>query len=699
MTFRYNSNFTDTLDNTPPAPSPSSFTKFTITAASVNSDWGNIPINANSPNPVLFDKNLVELQIDNIPGIGTLYLPDATKVTNGQTLLFVIDPASSGTGPKLFLVGFDNGLLVAIAKLNSPALIILVDASTPTGVWVGYSLTSLTAVNNAYMLIGKGLAALNNKLNQTITVVNTNINYQITAADRGKLIVWSGGDGQIVLPVSGDVANGFYVGVCNNSQISGIIRIRSLDNKLINDQAYLDLLPSDSAYFDTDLFKWYTIGYGTETYFNPSFVEVTVTGGAVSLTEPQSLTFIIRFIGVLTSDALITVPSTPGQWYFSNFTTGDFFLSITTVSGNSVIIDQNQSQIVMCDGINVYRSPSNTGSANIYATYVTQVPNVTLLLEYVLEGKGSGALKNTTATGELSVVTPADANYFLGSNGSVVDYIPIPPTFLLETPDAIAPNGFDLSALGTGLLINQTGTGDLTTLNSTNPAEYLQSNGTAVSFGTLSPTFLLQVPDASSPSGYDLSALGTGLFNITNGTGISSIMPYGSTPNTILTSLGATNAFLIPDCQTYVANFNVSVPDPLEPIFSGQFYTFSFSLPSYFLTLLTTGDSTFPSGTLLLKMPLLLDIASSLSTGVSTITLDLAGVVASPEVVSIKIVTNGFAQIPFTEISSLLSNLVNPGNTVLIFRISYINPNPATRLQITSVGQASLTYIRGGILS
>ncbi len=61
---------------------------------------------------------------------------------------------------------------------------------------------------------------------------------------------------------------------------------------------------------------WNTLGFGTPTFFSvnvlPDFN--IAAGGTFNLSALQASKQIIKFIGVLAANAIVTFPASPGQW-------------------------------------------------------------------------------------------------------------------------------------------------------------------------------------------------------------------------------------------------------------------------------------------------------------------------------------------------------------------------------------------------
>lgn len=82
---------------------------------------------------------------------------------------------------------------------------------------------------------------------------------------------------------------------------------------------------------------------------------LSTTGGSTTLTDTQARSAIIVITGILTSNAVITVPTRSKQWKVFNNTTGAFTVTFKTAAGTAVAVDRNSTFVdVTCDGTNCY---------------------------------------------------------------------------------------------------------------------------------------------------------------------------------------------------------------------------------------------------------------------------------------------------------------------------------------------------------
>ncbi|MGF6641781.1 beta strand repeat-containing protein [Paraburkholderia sp. MM6662-R1] len=105
------------------------------------------------------------------------------------------------------------------------------------------------------------------------------------------------------------------------------------------------------------------LGDSSQTIANTAFVQGTVNGMTslsvaggvnVTLTAVQAGAGILQFTGALTGNIAVIVPGASRRWIVQNQTTGAFSLTVKTASGVGTVVTQGKSQLLVCDGNNVW---------------------------------------------------------------------------------------------------------------------------------------------------------------------------------------------------------------------------------------------------------------------------------------------------------------------------------------------------------
>ncbi len=290
-----------------------------------------------------------------VPGLNVDF-NDARQVSTGYTTLF------TNIGSNTVTIR-DNGGGTIISLAGGEAwFIYLTDNSTAAGVWRTFQLGATVSVANASALAGAGLKAIATTLNQTIppTIVLAGSSpLNMTDADRAQLNVWDSGVGTFNLPDPATVGSDWFTYIRNDG--SGVLTV-STPSGVIDDGGSLMLNPGVSGTFVTDGTNWFTIGLTSSLDTGFDFTEIDVSGsGDFVLSGVQLDRVAYRFIGSLTGDRNIVVPSTIQEYWADNSTTGAFSLFVNTAAQvTPVEIPQDSRAILYCDGTDVLDAESST---------------------------------------------------------------------------------------------------------------------------------------------------------------------------------------------------------------------------------------------------------------------------------------------------------------------------------------------------
>lgn len=299
-------------------------------------------------------------------------MPDATQVSTGQESTFN-NLATNNTYQ--FFVYDNSGSLIA----NVPAAatgefssirIYLRDNTTAAGEWGLIQEGATAGGPQASQLAGRGLTASApaNLLSVNMSTSTKSTDYQVLAADRGKIIVWEGGTGTITLPISNasEIGNGFIVAVNNQSASSGQITILPSGSATINTFSFFTLGIDESSIFICDGTNWVTLGDGKDSFFSFNVLEKTIPPVSpqpnITLTDFEAAKQIQVFnsdAGDLLSDVVVIYPQAVNVYYIKNSTTGNFKLTVNA-SGSFLTTSIPQGTIMQfyCDGTNLYPQPT-----------------------------------------------------------------------------------------------------------------------------------------------------------------------------------------------------------------------------------------------------------------------------------------------------------------------------------------------------
>ena len=495
------SSFTQVFGGTTIYPSDVSYLALALTA-DITLEW---PVGAGEGDSV------VARIIDITPtGTFTVTLPDATAVSVGQTILF------NNLGPSTITVDNAAGNAILSIGAGEQWQCYLISNTTIGGVWRTFRYGAAVAQAQAAALAGAGLTATGSTLAQNYDVTSfSSTPYSLTAPDRAKVFVWTGGLGTLNFPTAVAAGDGWFVQIRNAGQ--GDLTLDPSGTELINASSTLLLQPGDSAVIVSDGIQWYTIGLGQQAVFAFDYTTIAVTGGTYTLSGSELNRIAYKFTGTLTSNVNIVVPSTVQQYWVNNGTTGAFTLGVKTSAGSATLVTQGETAILYCDGTNII-------SATTSSVFAGTVP--------VAQG-GTGA------------VTAPSALTNLGGTGIGTSVFTAATTAAARSAIAAAASGANsditsITGLTTPLTVAQGGTGanNATTARSNLSAAASGSNADITAL-TNAAGIQIGAPTAGAQGAGTINATGLFINGVGVGTGSGSVTSVAATVPSFLSIAGS----------------------------------------------------------------------------------------------------------------------------------------------------------------
>jgi len=353
-------------------PSQVGYEQLTISADTIL-QW---PVNGNTDDVVA---NIIEVTATT-SGL-KLYMPAATQVSTGQSALIKNIGANSFT-----VVKSDGSTIISISS-GIAQYIYVTDNTTIPGTWATVTFGAGTSSANASALAGYGLKAISTTLNQAYDLTTYSSNTTLSSANRASFAVWEGGVGSIALPSASSVGNNWFAMIRNNG--TGILTVTCTGADTIDGNASQQLQLDESFVVVSNGTNGFnSFGYGQSASFFYTILAKVVTGlgATITLTAAEATNIIQEYTGTLSSNVSIIFPATVQIYTVTNLTTGAFTMTFRTaaVGGATVIIPQNQTLILVCDGTNVYNANSAT---------ISTLPSLTL-------GSGTAANPSLNYTGD-----------------------------------------------------------------------------------------------------------------------------------------------------------------------------------------------------------------------------------------------------------------------------------------------------------
>lgn len=334
--------YTDVFGGKTLAPAGENYRYITL-AASTAMSW---PMNYDGPDYIAGINNVEAL----VNGL-SLQLPDATQVGPGQDLLIV------NVGAKAFQVQDASGTSLVSVNPGIAQYFWLTKNDTTAGTWRTLVFGSGTSKADASALQGMGTLALNGVLNAAYPVTTNSSNIAVKTSDRAKLYAMNGGSCIATLNPADSYGNNFFFAVRNSG--SGTVTVQPQSNEFIDGLNQLNLAPGESCFVLTDGAAWYSVGFGRSTQFQfTKLVKDVSAGGSFTLTSAEAAAKLLQFTGTPATNVTIVVPAVVGIYYVQNSFNGQRTLTMTTPSGNGIVMNNTDRTIVYCDGVNVVSAQS-----------------------------------------------------------------------------------------------------------------------------------------------------------------------------------------------------------------------------------------------------------------------------------------------------------------------------------------------------
>ena len=272
------------------------------------------------------------IDVDAAAGL-SIYLPNATKAANGETILF------NNVGSNTVTVKTSTGVQVVTVAAGQLWQVYLSNNTTAAGIWKSLQYGASVSQANASALAGVGIVAVGTMLSQSVPITTFNSDYTAGVNDRAKMFVWNGAGGTFTLPSAPAVGNNWFCYLRNAG--SGAVVADPSGTPTIDGLSALSFQPGESAIIATDGVNFYTIGFGQSATFAFDYTSINVSGtGNYTLAGSELNRIAYDFTGTLTGNRNIIVPATVQQYWVSNDTTGAYDLTIKTSTGTGVVVAQ-----------------------------------------------------------------------------------------------------------------------------------------------------------------------------------------------------------------------------------------------------------------------------------------------------------------------------------------------------------------------
>lgn len=346
-----------------------------------------------------------------------LWMPPANQGSVGQDALI------RNVGNYSFTVkdydGTNTIITIGTSATANSEYIYITDNGDEQGTWGRIAFGAGTSSVDAATLAGYGLVAQNTTLNQSSPVTTTSSNATLTSADRGGLLVWTGGAGTLTLDLASTLGNNWFTQIRNSG--TGLLTIACSGSDTFNSSATVGLQPSDSCFIACSGTAFYSVGLGRNTQFNFSLLVKTVSSGTYTLTPSEASNVIQKYIssGNLTGNVTIIVPPTIQVYYIENATTNGataYTVTITTNTGGSTAsLTPGQQATLICDSQNILNANNVVAGSASYSLPNGSVGSPSL---YFASETNTGVYRATSGSFDITVL--GTNQFSLTSSGATI---------------------------------------------------------------------------------------------------------------------------------------------------------------------------------------------------------------------------------------------------------------------------------------
>lgn len=344
------SGFTDVFGNDTIPPAGQAYASATL-SANTQFYWPEMPGSANI---------LTSILDVTATGAYSLALPNATQASTGR------DCVIYNVGVNTFTITDTGGNVLFALSAGIAVYVYLIDNSTANGTWRTFTYGAGTAASASASLAGAGLTPLGGLIVANELVTLSVSNYTAVAGDRARVIAFTGGSATLTLPTVASVGNGYFIGVRNEG--TGTVTISPSGGVNIDSGASKALAPTEALVCYTNGSNWYTIGHGRSTQFQFTAFIKDLTGiSSYTMSSTDAANKLIQFTGAPSAATTITIPSVVSVYYVQVLTSNAYTVTMKTATGTSVVLNQNDYSIILCDGVNTSLAQTATVPINVSA--------------------------------------------------------------------------------------------------------------------------------------------------------------------------------------------------------------------------------------------------------------------------------------------------------------------------------------------
>lgn len=288
-----------------------------------------------------------------------LTMPNGDEVSPGEDIVI------NNRGSFTLTVKGSAGTTLATITTGQSLFLYLSDNSTAEGTWKTVQFGVGSSSTDAASLAGYAIKAIDTTLNQSHPVSTIASPTTFTVADRGKLVVYTGGADTQLLPAVATVGDDFFILIRNSG--TGTLTIDGNSSETIDGSTTFAIQPTESAVLISSGAAWYSVGYGRSTQFSFSQSTIDVSsGGTITLSASQYGNELLTFTGTPAGALNVVVPNVVAVYYTYNTTSEA--VTVKTAAGTGATVTSGSRVIIFCDGTNVVSAQSAVATSDVSLT-------------------------------------------------------------------------------------------------------------------------------------------------------------------------------------------------------------------------------------------------------------------------------------------------------------------------------------------
>ncbi len=272
--------------------------------------------------------------------------PAANLVSEGEDFLI------RNVGAQTLTLNDNAGGVVTTIVAGASKYFYVSSNTTAAGAWGNVTFGAGSSSATAGDLIGYGIKAVTNTLNQSHPVYTGASNVTVDATYRAKLVVSTGGTATIALAAVATLGDDFFFLYRNEGTGSATINPSGVET--FDGATTFVVQPGESLIAVCSGAVWYSVGYGRSTLYQfTQLVKDVSAAGSFTLSASEASNKLLSFTGNPAAAVTIVVPNVVAIYYVQSAISTAQTITVKTAAGTGTTVAQSAKAILICDATNV----------------------------------------------------------------------------------------------------------------------------------------------------------------------------------------------------------------------------------------------------------------------------------------------------------------------------------------------------------